>query len=67
MIDRRLRIEEGEKAAKVALTIDGLLSLLKITVGVFSGITMLTADGLHGLADSVTSIATWLGLFLSKR
>ncbi|RLI25214.1 hypothetical protein DRO57_04585 [Candidatus Bathyarchaeota archaeon] len=67
MIDRRLRIEEGEKAAKVALTIDGLLSLVKITVGVFSGITMLTADGLHGLADSVTSIATWLGLFLSKR
>jgi len=62
-----LDIKYGETVAKNITILTLLLGILKIVVGVFTGITIIIADGLHSLIDVLPIFASWVGLKLSLR
>jgi cation diffusion facilitator family transporter len=60
-------LKRGAAGAKVSTCVTVFLTVVKGTVGVFSGSVALLADALHSLADVFASLAVWLGLRISQR
>lgn len=62
-----LDLKRGERGAILSIVAYICLSILKLTVGIFSGSEALKADGLNNATDIVASVAVLIGLKLSQR
>ena len=58
---------EGEKIAKQSIIKLFLLSLIKGAAGIFTGMTVIVADAVSTLADTLGIFAAYIGLKLSRR
>lgn len=58
---------EGEKIAKESIIKLFLLSLIKGAAGIFTGMTVIVADAVSTLADTLGIFAAYIGLKLSRR
>jgi len=57
-----MNIKHGEKVARNVTILTLFLGILKIGAGLFFGITVIIADGLHSLIDVIPIFASWVGL-----
>jgi len=60
-------LKEGKKAAILAASIVILFSLAKFAIGFLSGSIVLLAAAVHGIADSFSTLAIWVGLKISGK
>ena len=60
-------LKAGEDAAKKSIVELVAMAGLKITVGLFSGMTVIVADGISTLADTLGLFASYIGLHLSRK
>jgi len=58
---------EGERVAKVSIFRLLLLGMLKLTVGLFTGLTVIIADSISTFADTLGVFASYIGLRLSRK
>jgi len=58
---------EGERVAKVSIFRFLLLGMLKLTVGLFTGLTVIIADSISTFADTLGVFASYIGLRLSRK
>lgn len=57
----------GNLGSIVGITVNVLLSLFKILIGILSGVLSLTADGFNNLADAGSSVVTLIGFKLANK
>ena len=68
MVEEKIKkLKEGQKASLVDTVGTILLAVLKAFVGLISGSIALTADAVHDFSDSLSTIASWVGLKISER
>jgi len=61
------RLKEGERAAGISTLVIFSLALAESLIGFLSGSLVLITDGLHNIADSTATFASWSGLKISQR
>ncbi len=64
---RQVNMRRTEKAAALSTVAYAILGGGMVVVALISRSVSLLAEGIHTLADSVTSVAVWIGLRLSER
>ena len=64
---RKDLLAEGEKATLITMLSNLLLSIFKITTGIFIGSIALIASGLDALTDLIASLAVLIGLRFSQK
>lgn len=60
-------LKAGEDAAKKSIIELVAIAGLKITVGLLSGMTVIVADGINSLSDTLGLFASYIGLHLSRK
>ena len=60
-------IDSGLRVSGIAIAINVLLAIIKITVGVLGNAYALIADGIESSADVVSSLIVWCGLRYSTK
>lgn len=60
-------IKEGEAVAKKAISTLFALGVIKLTVGLFTGMTVIIADAMTTFADTLGVFASYFGLKLSRK
>lgn len=61
------RNSEGMKSGIVGIVCNTVLFLLKLIIGILSGSVSIIADAINNLSDSVSSILTFVGYYLSSK
>ena len=62
-----MEIEKGIRVAKFSTIISFILIFLKGLIGMLTGATILIADAVHSISDTLAIGSSWLGLTLAKR
>jgi len=62
-----LNHNEKKKISLYSITVNFVLSLLKIMGGMVSGSAALTADGVHSLSDLAASLSVYVGIVISNK
>ena len=62
-----MKVEEGIKVLWITIAINIVLSVLKIIIGIIGKSSVLVADGIHSMADVVTTFFAMLGIKISSR
>ncbi len=65
-IDRETLVREKKKIALLSVGLNLFLSLMKISVGIFSGSAALVADGIHSLADLAAALSVYAGIVIAN-
>jgi len=60
-------LKEGEKVAKKSLIYLLLIGTLKLVAGIFTGMTVVTADAVKSFASTLGVFASYIGLKLSRK
>jgi cation diffusion facilitator family transporter len=66
-VDAYDNLKQGEKGAWFSIAAYILLSVVKITMGYFTGSEALTADGINNTTDIIVSMAILIGLRISRK
>lgn len=66
-LQEKERIEQGQKGIYVSIVAYILLSVIKISVGLYTGSQALMADGWNNTSDVFSSLAILAGLIISKK
>jgi cation diffusion facilitator family transporter len=61
------RYQTANKVSKLTLTANILLSIIKISAGIFARSSAMTADGIHTLSDVLTTFAVIIGMKFSTK
>lgn len=61
------RYNESKKVIIITITLNVILTILKIASGVIGKSSSIIADGLHSASDIITSIAVFIGSKISKK
>ena len=67
MVEKRVALKKGEKAAKLSTIIVLTLGILKGVVSITSGSVALLAGTIDSFSDVFSSIAVWVGLKIAKK
>jgi cation diffusion facilitator family transporter len=59
-------VKEKKKIALLSIFLNLFLSLMKISIGLISGSASLVADGIHSLADFLTSLSVYFGIIIAS-
>ena len=62
-----LNHNEKKKISLYSITVNLILSLIKIIGGMVSGSAALTADGVHSLSDLAASLSVYVGIVISNK
>ena len=62
-----VRFAYGNLSGRVGITVNCILSAVKLFLGVMSGAVSVVADAVHNLADAAASVATLLGFRLAAK
>lgn len=62
-----MRQKGGEKAAKVAIIANCILTVLNIIIGTLCGSYALVSEGAHTLSDVATSIIAYIGFYIGQK
>ena len=62
-----LNHNEKKKISLYSITVNLVLSLIKIIGGMVSGSAALTADGVHSLSDLAASLSVYVGIVISNK
>lgn len=66
-MDRTKRLEEIQQVLKRTLFLNFLVCIIKITLGIFTGILAIAADGIHSLGDSLSNVAGMFAVRFARR
>ncbi len=64
---RTLNFAEKKKISLYSIGVNLVLSIIKISGGLFSGSAALTADGVHSLSDLAASASVYIGIIISNK
>jgi len=64
---RKDKLKKGEKVARNAVWIEGILVILKVLAGLLSGSLVLISDAIHSASDIISIITSWFGLKIAQR
>lgn len=62
-----VRFAYGNLSGRVGITVNVVLSAVKLVLGLLSGAVSVVADAVHNLADAAASVATLLGFRLAAK
>jgi cation diffusion facilitator family transporter len=60
-------LKKGERLARLALLLEGVLATAKVVIGLFSGSIVLISDAVHSLSDLLSIATSWFGLKIAQR
>jgi cation diffusion facilitator family transporter len=61
------KLKKGQKVARTAFYLEGILVIAKTVVGLLSGSLVLVSDAVHSASDILSIITSWLGLKIAQK